>query len=115
MGKSCAAIGEAYYTAMGQKDIASMGKYLDPDVEFIGPLARLVGKEAVLEATRKFSEFFKSIAVRAKFGTEDQAMIVYALDFPPPIGLFSSSALMTFQDGLIKKIELFYDARPFVK
>jgi hypothetical protein len=42
-------------------------------------------------------------------------MVVYDLDCPEPVGPFSSSALMTFENGLITKIELFYDARPFDK
>ena len=34
---------------------------------------------------------------------------------PAPIGMIQTAALMTFKDGLIARIELFYDARPFEK
>jgi hypothetical protein len=106
---------EEYYKAMGNRNFEKIEKHLAADVQFIGPLARIKGKEAVLEATKKFASFFKTLNVRAKFGSNNQAMVVYDLDCPEPIGIFSSSALMTFENGLIAKIELFYDARPFEK
>ncbi len=115
MTKNNVAIAEAYYTSMAKKDIASIEKHLHPKVQFIGPLAKMMGKEAVLESIKKFASFFKTLTIRAKFGYEDQAMVVYDLDFPEPIGNLSSAALMTFHEGLIIKIELFFDARPFEK
>jgi hypothetical protein len=42
-------------------------------------------------------------------------MLAYDVDFPLPIGKVSSAMLMTFQDQLILKIELFYDARQVEK
>ncbi len=115
MIKSNIAIAEAYYSAMGKKDIKSLSKYLHPDIQFTHPLDSMTGKEAVIEATQKFISLFETLTIRAKLDSEDQAMIVYDLHFPAPMGTFSSSALMTIQDGLITKIELFYDARPFDK
>jgi ketosteroid isomerase-like protein len=105
----------AYYTAMGEKNITGVEKCLHPDVQFFAPLAKAAGKEAVLEAARGFISFFKTLTVRAKCGSGEQAMVVYDLDCPAPVGSFSSAALMTFKEGLIAKIELFYDARPFNK
>lgn len=113
MTKNNALIGEAYYIAMGEKNVAGMEKHLHPDVKFFGPLATATGKQAVLDGNSRFMTFFNSLKVRAKFGSSDQAMIVYDLEFPAPIGTLSSSSLMSFEDGLIIRIELFYDARPF--
>lgn len=107
------ALAEAYYTAMSKKNVAELEQYLHPDVRFIGPLAELTGKDAVLEATRNFVNFFNTLTIRAKFGSDQQAVIVYDLDFPAPIGHLPATVLMSFQEGLVVKIELFYDARPF--
>ena len=115
MNKNHVAIAEAYYTAMGEKNVADMGQYLHPDVQFIGPLAEMRGKEAVLEAVKRLIAFFKTLTIRAKFGSGDQAMLAYDLDFPSPIGNCPAAALLTFQEGLISKIELFFDGRPFDK
>jgi hypothetical protein len=115
MAQSPMAIAEAYYKAMGEKNAGAVEKYLHPDIQFIAPLAKLTGKENVLEAAKRFTLLFKSLKIRCKFGSENQAMIVYDLECPEPIGSFSSTSLMTFHEGLISKIELFYDARPFEK
>jgi hypothetical protein len=112
MNKNNAAIAEAYYTGMGEKNISVIEKYLHSDVQFVTPLGSTQGKEALLEAARKFTSFFKSLKIRAKFGSEDQAMIVYDVEFPAPVGKTPTAALMTFREGLISKIELIYDARP---
>lgn len=104
---------EAYYKAMNDKDLSGVARHLHPDVRFLGPLADLTGKEAVLEAARRFVSLVKSLGVRARFGSDNTAMLAYDVDFGEPIGVCRTAVLMTFNDHLIGRIELFYDARPF--
>ena len=104
---------EAYYQAMNDKDLAGVATHLHPDVQFMAPLADLTGKEAVLEAVKRFVSLTKSLRVRAKFGSDDKAMLSYDVDFGEPVGICRTAALMTFEGSLIMRIELFYDARPF--
>ena len=106
---------EAYYQAMNDKNLAGVAGYLHSDVEFVSPMANLSGKEAVLEAAKRFVSLIKGIRVRAKFGSELQAILAYDADFGEPIGTCHTAVLMTFEDGLIARIELFFDARPFEK
>jgi hypothetical protein len=40
-------------------------------------------------------------------------MVNYEVDFGEPFGLCRSAALFTFEDNLIARLELFFDARPF--
>lgn len=108
-------IAESYYLAMGKKNTSEMAKYLHTDVEFIGPLAKMQGKEALIEASKKLICLYNSLDIRAKLSSEDQVMIAYDLDCPAPIGNFRVASLMNIRAGLIEKIELFYDARPFYK
>lgn len=113
MSQNNADIGEAYYKAMEEKDMIRVGSYLHPDVICIGPLAEVKGKSAVLAAAKGFSSFLKKITIRSKFSSETQAMLAYDMDCQEPIGQFPAATLMTLQNGLITKLELFYDARPF--
>ena len=115
MNKDSIALAEKYYTALGEKNIAYLEKQLHPDVQFIGPLGEVKGKEAVLEHTKKFAAFFKSLKIRAKFGSQDQAMIVYDVDLPAPIGNIRTASLMNFQNELVIRIELFFDAASMMK
>lgn len=115
MHKNNVDIAESYYLAMGKKNTSEMAPYLHPNVEFIGPLGTMQGKEVLIEATKKLTSLYNSLLIRTKFGSGDQVMIAYDLDCPAPIGNFRVAALMSLRAGLIEKIELFYDARPFDK
>lgn len=104
-----------YYQAMNNKDLATIEKFLHPNVKLISPLAEVTGKEAVLNSVKHFLPVFNKLTIRAQFSSGDQAMLAYDLDCPAPIGLYRGAVLLTFQEGLIARYELFYDARPLEK
>lgn len=103
-----------YYRLMGEKNLEALGEYLHPNVTFSGPLAFLEGKEAVLRATDHFTRAFDALRVRAQFENGDQAMVVYDVDIPEVREGFPGTSLLTFCDGLIVGIELFYDGSLFL-
>ena len=106
----------AYYQAMQRKDLIALEKYLHPDVRLIGPLADITGKDAVLASVTNMVRLFKTLTIRAQFGESGkQVMLAYDVEFPQPMGVSRAAVLLTFQDGLIKGYELFFDARPFVQ
>ncbi len=72
------------------------------------------GKEAVVEAAKNFAMFFKNLTISEKFSSNDKVMLALEFDCPEPIGIFRGASLLSFNDGLISRIELFYDARLFV-
>lgn len=102
----------AYYQAVHDKDLSKAEKFLHPEIHLIGPMAELHGKDAVLKSIKGFMQMFEKQNMRAQFGSGDQVMLAFDLICPAPIGLLRGAALMTFQDGLIKRQELFYDSRP---
>ncbi len=53
------------------------------------------------------------IRIRAKLASENQATLTYDADFGGAMGICRTAVLMSFQDDLISRIELFCDARPF--
>jgi ketosteroid isomerase-like protein len=105
------AIAQGYYTAMAGKDAAGLEQYLHPAVHFVSPLAELHGKEDVFAAVKGFMGAFQSLTIRASFASETQAMLAIDTLFPAPIGNLRTASLVTIQDGLITKIELFYDGK----
>jgi hypothetical protein len=114
MDTTSATIAKTYYTAVSKKNIENVEKYLHPNIQFISPLAELTGKEAFIEATKKYIAFFNTLKIRTVCGSTDQAMVVYDVDLPS-LGKLPTAVLMTFQEELITKIELFFDARRFEK
>jgi ketosteroid isomerase-like protein len=115
MTKTTLNLAEAYYQAIGNKDTASVAELLHPDVHLIGPLSEVSGKEAVLGAITNYVAQIKGLSVQAGFGSEEQAMVKYDVDFGQPLGICRTAALLTFKDNLIARLELFFDARPFEK
>lgn len=109
------AIAVAYYTALGEKNIELVKKYLHPEIQFTDPQEKVVGKEAVVNAAKGFTAIFKSLTIRVKFGSEDQAMIVYDLEIPSFNKNLRAASLLSFREGLISKIELIYDTKCFTE
>lgn len=102
-------IAVGYYTALGNKDMDAVKKCLHPDVQFSDPQEKIVGREVVLKAAKGFSSIFKALTIRAKFGSDTQAMIVYDVEIPGLDKDLRAASLLSFQDGLISNIELIYD------
>ena len=102
-----------YYHEMLQKNFDAMASYLHQDVTFIGPLAEMSGKAAVVSAAKNLSQILGDIKIRAKLASGNQIMFAYDFMFPEPIGKLRAAVLMEFTNQLISKIELFYDGRPF--
>lgn len=115
MNQNNVAIAQTFYTAFGEKNLGVMEKYLHPDIQLITPLSKLKGKEAYLEAAKTFMAFFNAFTLRITFGEGDQALVVYDLDCPGFSEKVPAAALMTFQEGLIIRNELFHDTSPWNK
>jgi ketosteroid isomerase-like protein len=103
------AVAVAYYTALGEKNMEAVKKCLHPDIQFTDPKETVTGREEVLKAAKGFSSIFKALTIRAKFASEDQAMIVYEVEIPGLPKKLHAASLLSFKDGLISRIELFYD------
>ncbi len=103
-----------YYAAGLDKNFIEMERYLHPDVRFIAPLATLNGKEDVVNAAKGFFTIVKTMDFRSCFSQDDKVMIAYDAIFPEPIGRLPSALLCSFENGLMKTMELFYDPRPIL-
>ena len=105
----------AYYTALGNKNIEEVKKYLHSNIQFTDPQEQVVGKEAVLKAAQGFMGVFKTLSIRAKFGSEAQAVVIYEVEILNFAKALRAASLLSFQDSLISKIDLIYDTRCFTE
>jgi hypothetical protein len=106
-------VAENYYRSMLKKDFDRMSSYLHENVHFIGPLAEMHEKDAVVSAAKNLSEILRDIKIRSQFAHQNQIMFAYDFMFLEPTGKLRAAVLMEFTNQLISKIELFYDGRPF--
>ncbi len=105
----------AYYTALGEKKVEIIQNYFHPEIQFTDPQETILGKDAVLKAASGFMNAFKALTIRAKFGSEDQAMIVYDVEILGLTKALRAASLLRFREGLISHIELFYDSKSLVE
>ena len=108
-------LGESYLEAWNRKDIGAISRLIHPDAQFKGPMAETAGRDKIVASVQRMFPIFKSIKVRSKFAKGDQAIFTYDFDCLPPIGVCRVADKMTFEGGLIRDFELFFDARPFDK
>jgi hypothetical protein len=106
-------IGEAYVTALQEKDLKRIAEYLHPQVKFKSPITQASNRDQLLASIGRLISQMKSMTIKSKFASESQAMFVYDIDFGPPIGVVTAANLMTIEQQKIKEIELIFDARPF--
>ena len=111
--KSIESNSAAYLDAWSRKDLDGIAIHLHPEVHFKGPMQELNGREAVLASSRRVFPLLERLDVRAKFVSGDRAMFAYDFVCSDPIGVCRTAELVRFEDGLIRDIELFFDARPF--
>lgn len=103
----------AYYTAMGQKNVAAMAQYLDKNVQLVGPLGTRSGKEAVLEVVEKHVAFFHALTIHVVVAEHEHVMLTMDMDFPAPVHTLQTAVHLTLHNELITNIELFFDASKF--
>lgn len=108
-------IAKSYYRAMLEKDFDKMASYLDDAVQIISPLSTVHGKNDVVHAAKNFAALLQDVQIRSEFSSDNQIMFAYDMILPEPIDRLRSALLMSFNDQLINKIELFYDARPLIE
>jgi hypothetical protein len=108
-------IAEEYLAAWKHKDIHRIAKLVHCDIELTTPVAKASGSRDFLASCERIFPMLEDVRLRAKFADEHQAMLAYDFVFKPPTGVIRAANLMTFEDGVIRSIELFLDPRPLEK
>jgi limonene-1,2-epoxide hydrolase len=70
-------IARAFTEAWTSHDMDSAARYLAEDVVFDGPVNHTRGKNAYIEALNRFAQAVTELKIRAAFGDDSQALIMY--------------------------------------
>ena len=109
MNQSNLATAEAYYSALMSGNYEKIGSYLHSDVKYSDPRWPLTGKDQVWPIAKSFSDAVNELKTVGKFSTNDQVMLVHDVIFHGSEKPLRTAVLMTFDEGLIKGIELVAD------
>lgn len=103
----------SWIDAWVRKDLDAIAGHVHADVDFVGPMATLHGREAFVASSARILNVLERFEPRATFVSGLRAMLVYDFVCRPPIGNVPTAELAEFEGGLLRRIEIFYDARPF--
>ena len=113
MSKSIDATCAAYLGAWTRKDLDGIAAHIHPAVHFKAPMQELKGRESFLAAAARMFPLLERFDTRGTFVSGDRAMFAYDFVCREPIGVSATAELVRFEEGLIRDVELFFDARPF--
>ncbi len=113
MSSSMADVCTRYVDAWRRKDSESILALLHPEIHFKSPTAETEGREKYIPGLTRFLSIVERVDLRAQFVSNEGAMFAYDFVCRAPIGVCPTAELVRFKDGLIRKSEVFFDARPF--
>jgi len=108
-------IANEYLNVWKEKNTDAIAALIHPEVHFKGPMAEFEGKDQFLAACHRMFPMLREFRVRSTAASENQVVAIYDFVCIEPIGVCRTAELITFDDDLIRGVELFFDARPFEK
>jgi hypothetical protein len=100
-----------YNRAFGEGRLDDVRKMLHPDLEFDGTAKPTVGRDEYMRGLPRLVSVLKRNDVRDVIVEGDRAFILYDFVTDTSAGAVLSGELVTFEDGLIRKITLLFDLR----
>jgi len=113
MSKENAEVVAKYVAGWERRALTDIAALIHPEIQFKSPTAMLNGRDKYVEATARFLPLLERVDVRAKFVSDDGAMLAYDFVCRAPIGACPIAELVRIKDGLVYVSEVFFDARPF--
>jgi len=109
---TAAKIARAYGEAMSNKDVDAIVKISADDIVCTSPIGKTTGVAAFRGFQEGFARMIKKLDIRAAYGDETQAVLIYAVEtHPVPHSLVAE--LIQIKDGKIVSTEVIYDATPY--
>jgi hypothetical protein len=100
---------EDLFAAVNARNLQAIGKTLHPDVHVVGPAGVVHKKDSFMEVYQRVFVHLEKVDVTAQSRLNNQSTSIYNLIFPT--GHVPMTNVMTHEeDGLIRKIEMVYDA-----
>jgi SnoaL-like protein len=101
-----------YNRAFGEGRIEDLRRMLHPDLEFDGTVAKPTrGRDEYLAGLPRLCSILERNELRELIVDGDRAFVLYDFVTDTPAGAVLSGELLTYEDGLIRKITLLFDWR----
>ena len=100
-----------YNRAFGERRLDDLREMLHPDLEFDGTVKPTIGRDAYMSGLPRLVSVLLRNDIKDVIVDGDRAFVLYDFVTDTPGGNVLSGELLTFEDGLIRKITLLFDWR----
>ena len=100
-----------YNRAFGERRLDDLREMLHPDLEFDGTVKPTMGRDAYMSGLPRLVSVLLRNDIKDVIVDGDRAFVLYDFVTDTPGGNVLSGELLTFEDGLIRKITLLFDWR----
>jgi hypothetical protein len=112
MNAKAAKVARAYFEAMAAKNVDGIIALTAGSVTSDSPIGQLSGIQAFRRFQEGFARMIENLTLKAAFGDDAQAVIVYVADTLPVKGAYVAEYL-TVEAGKITSVRTIYDGTPF--
>lgn len=102
-----------YFDHWSKKEYQDSAKYLDENLSFKGPIDTFNNSKDYLQAISRLAPIVVEVRKKKTFVDGKDACFVYDLVTSTPAGTVPCAEWIHSEQGKVKSIQVFFDARPF--
>lgn len=111
-GGAALQIARTYVEALARRDVDTIISISADDIVCTSPRGRIVGTREFRAFHDGFARMLRKVTLRAIYGDDQQAVVVYNVDTHPVADAIVAE-LLKVRNGKIASTEVIYDATPF--
>ena len=102
-----------YFDHWSKKEYQASARYLDENLSFKGPIDTFNNSRDYLKALDRLAPIVVEVKKKRTFVDGKDACFVYDLATNTPAGTVPCAEWIHVENGKVKSIQVFFDARPF--
>lgn len=102
-----------YFDHWSKKEYQASAKYLAENLSFKGPIDTFNNSKDYLQAISRLAPIVVEVRKKKTFVDENDACFLYDLVTSTPAGTVPCAEWIHSEQGKVKSIQVFFDARPF--
>ena len=102
-----------FFDHWSKKEYEASARYLDEHLSFTGPIDKFNNAHDYVESIRRLAQIVTGVHRRKTFVEGNDVCFVYDLATNTPAGTVPCAEWVHAENGKVKSIQVFFDARPF--
>ncbi len=102
-----------YFDHWSKKEYDASARYLDEHLSFTGPIDKFDNARDYIQVTHRLAQIITGVHKRKTFVEGNDVCFVYDLATNTPAGTVPCAEWIHAENGKVKSIQVFFDARPF--